>query len=112
MSASKTSFFQGIVSLLTEMSKTFTGLSKKVNKLEVSQVEKKLQIEELELKIEMIIKQHIEMINQIRHVTMLQSDIAKQIVNQYEETEKLYKALGLKKDLSYYSFNLHKHEGH
>ena len=112
MSVSKTSFFQGIVSLLTEMSKTFTGLSKKVDKLEESHEKKKSQLEDLELKMETIIKQHIEMINQIRHVTMLQSDIAKQIVNQHEETENLYKALGLKKDLSYYSFNLHKHEGH
>jgi hypothetical protein len=69
-------------------------------------------VELLELKMDAIIKQHLEMINQIKHVTVLQADIAKQIVIQHETTEELYKALGLKKDLSYYSFKLYNQEGH
>ena len=35
-----------------------------------------------------------------------------QVVKQHSETESLYKALGLKKDLSYYSFNLMNEEEH
>ena len=94
------------------MSKTFIKLSKRVDKIEEKQQAKTLQIETLELKMETIIKQHLEMISQIRHITTLQGDIAKQIVVQHEETDQLYKALGLKKALSYYSFNLHNEQGH
>ena len=61
---------------------------------------------------EIMVKQHLDMIEQIKSISLLQADIAKQIVNQHEETDQLYKALGLKKDLSYYSFNLHNEEGH
>lgn len=61
---------------------------------------------------ELIIKQHLEVVDQIKQISMLQADIAKQIINQHEDTEQLYKALGLKKDLSYYSFNTHLKEGH
>jgi len=61
---------------------------------------------------EIIVKQHLDMLDQIKSISILQGDIAKQIVNQHEETDQLYKALGLKKDLSYYSFNLYNEEGH
>ena len=61
---------------------------------------------------EIMVKQHLDMIEQIKSISLLQADIAKQIVNQHEEPDQLYKALGLKKDLSYYSFNLHNEEGH
>ena len=61
---------------------------------------------------EIMVKQHLDMIEQIKSISLLQADIAKQIVNQHEETDQLYKALGLKKDLSYYSFNLYNEEGH
>jgi len=43
---------------------------------------------------------------------MLQTDIANQILQQHESVEELYKALGLKKDLSYYSFDLMNQEEH
>jgi len=105
MSASKTNFFQGIVSLLTEMSKTFTSLSKRVEKNE-----EKLQKTEAQLDI--IIKQHVDLVKQIKMISMLQTDIANQILQQHESVEELYKALGLKKDLSYYSFDLMNQEEH
>ena len=38
--------------------------------------------------------------------------IAQQAVHQHESLEELYKALGLKKDLSYYSFNMMDAEEH
>ena len=59
-----------------------------------------------------IVKQHLTVFQQVKQIGDLQSQIAKQIVQQHEETEQLYKALGLKKDLSYYSYNLHNEEGH
>ena len=99
MSASKTNFFQGIASLLKEMSKIFTDLSKKTTQNETKQ---KL----IEEKMEIITQQHLDIIKQIKMVSMLQSDIANQVVKQHEDLETLYIALGLKKDLSYYSFNL------
>tara|TARA_B100001057_G_scaffold468936_1_gene528657 strand:+ start:1353 stop:1556 length:204 start_codon:yes stop_codon:yes gene_type:complete len=61
---------------------------------------------------DLVVKQHLEIIQQVKQLSLLQADIAKQIVNQHEETDQLYKALGLKKDLSYYSFNLYNEEGH
>jgi len=61
---------------------------------------------------ELIVTQHLELVKQIKMISMLQSDIANQVVQQHENTEQLYKALGLKKDLSYYSFNLQNEEGH
>ena len=99
MSASKTNFFQGIASLLKEMSKIFTDLSKRT-----TQTETKLEL--IEEKMEIITQQHLDIIKQIKMVSMLQSDIANQVVKQHEDLETLYIALGLKKDLSYYSFNL------
>ena len=70
------------------------------------------QLKKIEQTNEIIVKQHLDMIDQLKSISLLQTDIAKQIVNQHEETDQLYKALGLKKDLSYYSFNLHNEEGH
>ena len=45
-------------------------------------------------------------------LSTLQGDIAKQVVQQNEEVQALYLALGLKKDLSYYSFNIMNEEEH
>ena len=45
-------------------------------------------------------------------LSQVQGDIAKQIVQQHEEVQALYLALGLKKDLSYYSFNMMDAEEH
>ena len=105
MSASKTNFFQGIVLLLKEMSKTFTDLSKKVTEMET-------QVETLKTQNELLIKQHLELVSNLKGMSNLQGEIAQQVVSQHEETEALYKALGLKKDLSYYSFNLMNEEEH
>lgn len=105
MSASKTNFFQGIASLLKEMSKIFTDLSKRT-----TQTETKLEL--IEEKMEIITQQHLDIIKQIKMVSMLQSDIANQVVKQHEDLETLYIALGLKKDLSYYSFNIMDAEEH
>ena len=108
MSASKTNFFQGIVSLLKEMSKTFTALSNRVEKVETQVVETK----KLEQQFKMIAEQHAIMVKNVHSLSMLQQDIAKQIVQQHEEVQALYLALGLKKDLSYYSFNMSNMEEH
>ena len=105
MSVSKTNFFQGIALLLKEMSKTFTDLSKRVEILEQKN-------QEMQEKNELLIRQHFEMLNNIKQMTILQGEIAQQAVNQHESLEELYKALGLKKDLSYYSFNLMNGEEH
>lgn len=61
---------------------------------------------------EVVIKQHIDLISQVKQITGLQSDIAIQVMQQHEELDSILKGLGLKKDLSYYSFNLHKERGH
>jgi len=61
---------------------------------------------------DIIIKQHIDLVKQIKMISMLQTDIANQIIHQHESVEELYKALGLKKDLSHYSFNLMNEEEH
>ena len=94
------------------MWKTCTSLSKKVIQLDLRQKQNKKKIEELESHIEEIAQQHTMVVTQLSHVAQLQGDIAKQVVNQHNETEALMKGLGLKKDLSYYSFNLHQEEGH
>lgn len=108
MSASKTNFFQGIVSLLKEMSKTFTALSNRVEKVEIQVSETK----KLEQQLKLIAEQHALMIKNVHSLSMLQQDIAKQIVQQHEEVQALYLALGLKKDLSYYSFDISNMEEH
>jgi hypothetical protein len=66
----------------------------------------------MEIKVDEVIKQHLEIIKQIKTISILQADMAKQIINQHEQTEELLKILGAKKDLSYYSYNLHKERGH
>ena len=108
MSASKTNFFQGIVLLLKEMSKTFTALSNRVTKVETQVVE----IQNLEKQFKLIAEQHAIVVKNMHSLSMLQQDIAKQIVQQHEEVQALYLALGLKKDLSYYSFNISNMEEH
>ena len=80
--------------------------------LEETQVKHTERLLKIEQTNEIMVKQHLDMIEQIKSISLLQADIAKQIVNQHEETDQLYKALGLKKDLSYYSFNLYNEEGH
>ena len=108
MSASKTNFFQGIVLLLKEMSKTFTALSNRMEKIEEAVVETK----HLETKMDTVLEQHSTLVKTVSALSMLQQDIAKQIVQQHQDVEALYLALGLKKDLSYYSFNITNMEEH
>ena len=90
MSASKTNFFQGIALLLKEMSKTFTDLSKKTQANEQK-------IQKVEEQMEIIIKQHLDIVKQIKVVSMLQTDIANQVVRQHEELETLYKAMDFRR---------------
>jgi len=108
MSASKTNFFHGIVSLLKEMSKTFTALSNRIESVENHLVETK----KLEDQLQQILEQHKTLIGNVHALSTLQGDIAKQVVQQNEEVQALYLALGLKKDLSYYSFNIMNEEEH
>ena len=108
MSASKTNFFQGIVSLLTEMSKTFTDLSKRMENLE----QKVTEIEKTNDQLDLLADQQSIILKSVHSLSQLQQDIAKQIVQQHKDVETLYLALGLKKDLSYYSFNMMDGEEH
>ena len=102
MSASKTNYNQGIVLALKTMWKTCTKLSNKVNKLEEDQ--KKVEL--METKLNLIASQHIEVVANLKAVANMQNEIAQQILLEHEKIEELYKALGLKKDLSYYSYNI------
>ena len=108
MSASKTNFFHGIASLFKEMSKTFTDLSNRVVKLE-EKVDEATKIEE---QLVLLAEQHAIIMKSVHQLSTLQQDIAKQIVQQHQDVEALYLALGLKKDLSYYSFNITNAEEH
>ena len=65
-----------------------------------------LETKKLEQQLKLIAEQHAVMIKNVHSLSLLQQDIAKQIVQQHEEVQALYLALGLKKDLSYYSFNI------
>ena len=108
MSASKTNFFHGIASLFKEMSKTFTDLSNRVVKLE----EKVDETKKIEEQLVLLAEQHALILKSVHQLSTLQQDIAKQIVQQHQDVEALYLALGLKKDLSYYSFNITDAEEH
>ena len=108
MSASKTNFFHGIASLFKEMSKTFTDLSNRVVKLE----EKVDETKKIEEQLVLLAEQHALILKSVHQLSTLQQDIAKQIVQQHQDVEALYLALGLKKDLSYYSFNIMNEEEH
>lgn len=73
-------------------------------------LEKTVKKNDEEMKI--LVKQHLELLKQIKLVSSMQTELANQIVRNHEDTEALYKALGLKKDLSYYSFNMMDMEEH
>ena len=63
-------------------------------------------------KLELMIDQHVMIIRQIKSLSILQSEIAQQVVNQHQSLEDLHLVLGLKKDLSYYSFDMMNAEEH
>ena len=73
-----------------------------MNKLEEDQ--KKVEL--METKLNLIASQHIEVVANLKAVANMQNEIAQQILLEHEKIEELYKALGLKKDLSYYSYNI------
>ena len=73
-----------------------------MEKIETKVVETK----KLEDQLKLILDQHATMIKNVHSISLLQQDIAKQIVKQHEDVHNLYIALGLKKELSYYSFNM------
>lgn len=66
----------------------------------------------LETKMDTVLEQHATLVKNVSALSILQQDIAKQIVQQHQDVEALYLALGLKKDLSYYSFNIMNAEEH
>ena len=71
-----------------------------------------VETKKLEEQMEKLVEQHVVILKNISALSTLQGDIAKQIVQQQEEVQALYLALGLKKDLSYYSFNIMDGEEH
>lgn len=70
------------------------------------------ELEETKVVNELLVKQQANIISQLRQITTIQGEIAQQVVKQHEEIESLYKALGLKKDLSHYSYNIMNAEEH
>ena len=84
----------------------------KITKRQLKRIIREEKMGSLEIQMEEVIKQHLEIMVQMKQLAILQADMAKQIISQHQETEALMKGLGLKKDLSYYSFNLHKEKGH
>jgi len=79
-----------------------------VNKLE----EEQKTVAQMEKKVELIATQHIEMFANLKAMANMQNEIAQQVLLEHEKTEELYKVLGLKKDLSYYSFDMMNAEEH
>ena len=71
-----------------------------------------VETKKLEDQMEQILEQHSTLIKNVHSLSSLQGDIAKQVVQQHEEVQALYLALGLKRDLSYYSFNMMDGEEH
>ena len=71
-----------------------------------------VEIQNLEKQFKLIAEQHAIVVKNMHSLSLLQQDIAKQIVQQHQDVEALYLALGLKKDLSYYSFNIMDAEEH
>ena len=65
-----------------------------------------IRMKTLDSQAEIIMQQHLEVIVQVKQLSKLQTEIAQQVVVQHEELEQLYIALGLKKPLSYYSYNM------
>ena len=76
-----------------------------MDKLEEKTIQMSKKIDNLE------ITQNV-LAEQLMTISRLQTDIAKQVLKQNEQTEYLYQALGLKKDLSHYSFNIMNEEEH
>ena len=105
MSVSKTKFFLGIGYLFKEMLKIFTNLSKKTELVE-------LQTKIVQRKIDNVKMTQDVIASQLLNISRTQSEIAKQVLKQNEQTEYLYQILGLKKDLSHYSFNMMDAEEH
>jgi len=54
----------------------------------------------------LVSSQHVDLIKQQRQVAKIQQQLAEQIVIQQEQMEELLLALGIKKPLSYYSYNM------
>ena len=63
-------------------------------------------VETMQTKLDIIATQHIEVVANLKAIANMQNEIAQQILLEHEKIEELYKALGLKKDLSYYSYNI------
>lgn len=101
MSASKTDFYQGITLLLMEISKTYTNLLERVEAIE----EKTSEVKKIKEEFSVISEQQQIVLKNLQTISLLQQDIVKHFVEQHKDIEALYLALGLKRELSYYSFN-------
>ena len=69
-------------------------------------VDKTSRITEIEKGFIELSSQHVDMVKMQNEMSKIQGDIAKQLLMQHEQIEDLLKALGLKKDLSEYSYNI------
>ena len=79
----------------------------------MSKIEERLvETKKIEEQVELFTEQQAILLKNVHSLSLLQQDIAKQIVQQHQDVEALYLALGLKKDLSYYSFNITDAEEH
>ena len=79
----------------------------------MEKIEEKVdETKKIEEQLVLLAEQHALILKSVHQLSTLQQDIAKQIVKQHQDVEALYLALGLKKDLSYYSFNITDAEEH
>ena len=68
--------------------------------------------EDISAQLSAIVEQHLKIVSHIKQLSNVQGEIAQQLVKQHEDIETLYIGLGLKKDLSYYSFDMMNAEEH
>ena len=70
------------------------------------------EIEKTEEQLSLLMEQQSLILKSVHSLSNLQQDIAKQLVQQHKDVDALYLALGLRKDLSHYSFNMADEEEH
>lgn len=70
------------------------------------------EIEKTEEQLSLLMEQQSLILKSVHSLSNLQQDIAKQLVQQHKDVDALYLALGLRKDLSHYSFNMMDEEEH
>ena len=77
-----------------------------MNEIKETTVDKTSRISEVEKQFIELSSQHVDMVTMQKEMSIIQGDIAKQLLLQHEQIDELLKALGLKRDLSEYSYHI------